>query len=420
MVIGNPPYIEHKKLKGISSELKKYYSTYSGTADLYVYFYENGIKNLREKGTLVYITSNKFIKTSYGENLRKYFTNFKINGIIDFTNVHVFEALVASCILSVSRSNNSNNNIKIAFANDSLLDFSDVTAFVDNNRFFLKQSNLSEKIWQLENETKLALKEKIESGSVTMNKTGTINIYRGVTTGFNPAFIIGDEKRKELIKEDKANKTIIKPLLQGRNIRKWNYFKTSDYLIFTRRGIRIKDYPVIKKHLQPFKEQLEPGVGRKQGSYNWYEIQDNTAYYPEFEKEKIIWGLTADKWAFAYDNENHFLPSNGYILTSQKIPVKYLLALMNSKLMEFYFGYIGIMTAGGAYTLKYETVIEFPIKIAEEIIQRQFITLVDQIIAAKKKDPRADTATLEKQIDEMVYALYGLTPDEIAIVEGSR
>lgn len=417
VVIGNPPYVEHKKLKGISSELKKYYSTYSGTADLYVYFYENGINKLCHDGTLIYITSNKFIKTSYGEKLRKYFADFNINEIIDFTDVHVFDALVSSCIFSVSKNKKSNNKVKIAFANDTVLDFPDLTGFIDRNQFFLKQDNLSEKIWQLENATRLALKEKIENCSITMDKTGTINIYRGVTTGFNPAFIIDEEKRNELIKEDKASKAIIKPLLQGRNIKKWNYIKTTDFLIFTRKGIQIKEFPAIKRHLQHFKEALKPGVGRKPGSYNWYEIQDNTAYFPEFEKEKIIWGLTADKWAFAYDNGNHFLPSNGYILTSKVIPIKYLLTLMNSKLMEFYFGFIGIMTAGGAFTLKYETVIEFPIKIVDEAIQSQFITLVDKILSAKQKDPNADTSALEKHIDEMVYALYGLTPEEIAIVE---
>jgi len=417
IVIGNPPYVEHKKLKGISSELKKHYSTYSGTADLYVYFYENGINNLREKGTLVYITSNKFIKTSYGEHLRKYFSNFNINEIIDFTEVHVFEALVSSCIFSVSKNNNSSNKIKVAFVNDSLFDFSSVDAFIDKNKFYLKQSNISGNIWQLENETKLALKKKIENGSVTMNKIDDINIYRGVTTGYNPAFIIDDEKRKELIKEDKANKTIIKPLLQGRNIRKWIYQESNDYLLQTGYNTDIKkNYPIIFEHLKQFKNELE--VRADQG-INWWNLRA-CKYYSEFEKEKIIWGLTADKWAFAYDNENHFLPSNGYILTSKVIPVKYLLALMNSKLIEFYFGFIGIMTAGGAFTLKYETVIEFPIKEVEEVIQHQFITLVDQIIAAKQKNPTADTSTLEREIDQMVYKLYGLTPEEITIVEGKR
>ena len=215
------------------------------------------------------------------------------------------------------------------------------------------------------------------------------------------------------------NEEIIKPMLQGRNIRKWVYNETSYFIIFTRRGIEIKNYPSIKRHLLNFKQQLEPGVGRKPGSYNWFEIQDNTAYYPEFEKEKIIWGLTSNKWTFAYDNDGNFLPSNGYILTSKEIPIKYLLALMNSKLMEFYFGFIGIMTAGGAYTLKYGTVVEFPIKIISEARQLSFINLVDKILTAKKSNPQADTTAIETEIDQLVYELYGLTDEEIQIVEES-
>jgi len=424
IVIGNPPYVEHKKLKGISSELKKFYTTYSGTADLYIYFYENGVQNLKKEGVLAYITSNKFFKTSYGENLRKYFMTLKINQIIDFTDVHVFEALVSSCILIVSKSDSSENNIKISFANDSLLDFADLRDFVERNKFFLKQNTLSEKIWQLENETSLVLKKKIESESITISRTGTINVYRGVTTGYNPAFIIDEEKRNELIGRDKLNEAIIKSLLQGRNIRKWTYIKTSDYLIFTRKGINIKEYPSIEDHLGSFRKELEPGVGRKAGTYNWFEIQDNTAYYPEFEKEKIIWGLTSDKWTFAYDNENNFLPSNGYILTSKEISIKYLLALLNSKLMEYYFGFIGIMTAGGAFTLKQETVSELPIKDILLIEQKPFIEIVDKIlIIIKSRDylenpaKKEEVKEYEKQIDQMVYKLYGLTEEEIKIVE---
>ncbi|MCG2715734.1 MAG: hypothetical protein L6422_05525 [Candidatus Marinimicrobia bacterium] len=132
-----------------------------------------------------------------------------------------------------------------------------------------------------------------------------------------------------------------------------------------------------------------------------------------------MWGLTADKWAFAYDNNGHFLPSNGYILTSKEIPVKYLLTLINSKLMEFYFGFIGIMTAGGAYTLKHETVAEFPIKLIDNNKQLPYINLVNQILNQKRSSPYANTNKLEKEIDQLVYQLYGLTPEEIAVVEGS-
>lgn len=446
IVIGNPPYVEHKKLKYISPLLKKNYLTYSGTADLYVYFYENGIKNLKENGILVYITSNKFLKTSYGENLRKYFTTFKINEIIDFTNVHVFEALVTSCILSISKRNNSNNKVKIAFANDSLLNFADLTGFIEDNEFFLKQSLLSETIWQLENETKLALKGKIESGSVTIGNISTISIYRGITTGYNPAFIIDDEKSKELIKEDEVNKVVIKRLLQGRNIKKWFYESNNENLLFVPWHFPLnKDastfgasenaekklkagYPSLYKHLLKFKKELADRNKDETGiRYEWYSLQRCAAsYYPEFEKEKIIWGLTANKWAFSYDKDKHFLPSNGYILTSQKVSLMYLLALMNSKLMEFYFGFIGIMTAGGAFTLKHETISELPIRIISDSNQNFFVEIVDKILDITKSDSYITDSTkqtevkeYENQIDQMVYELYDLTPEEIKIIEES-
>ena len=435
IVIGNPPYVEHKKLKGLSSQLKKFFLTYSGTADLYVYFYEKGIKILRQNGILIFITSNKFIKTRYGENLRQYFAKHRINEIIDFTDVHVFEALVASCIFSISRSDFTDNKIKIAFANDSLLNFSGVSEFIDNNCFLMSQKNLSEKIWQLENETKLALKEKIEGGSITFKKTRTINIYRGVTTGYNPAFIIDEEKRKNLIIEDKANETIIKPLLQGRNIRKWSFIKSTRSLLFIPWHFPLQDDPSITgasliaekeiknnyrslySHFKSFKEELSNRNKDETGiRYEWYALQRCAAsYYSEFEKEKIIWGLTADKWAFAYDNEKHYLPSNGYILTSKEIPIKYLLALMNSSLMEFYFKFIGIMTAGGAFTLKHETVAEFPIKLIDQKKNQPFIKLVDQILSLKKSGKY--TQKLEDQIDLMVYKLYELSYEEVRIVD---
>jgi adenine-specific DNA-methyltransferase len=414
VVIGNPPYVEAKKLKDVSQILRKYYTTYSGTADLYVYFYENGIRLLRPNGNLVFITSNKFVKTSYGENLRKYLISIKINEIIDFTDVHVFEALVASCIFSLRKEKVIGNEITIAFANDSLTDFGDLLSFVEKNKFMLLQDNLTEKIWQLEDETKLSLKRKIEEGSVTILQTGSISVYRGVTTGYNPAFIIDAEKREELIRADRANSRIIKPMLQGRNIRKWIYNSSFEYLLQTGFNISIdKEYPIIYNHLCLFKDQLE--IRADQG-LNWWNLR-SCKYYSEFEKEKIIWGLTSDKWTFAYDNAGNYLPSNGYILTSKQIPIKFLIALLNSKLMEFYFSFIGIMTAGGAYTLKYETVVEFPIKLIANENQLPFITLVDQILSAKTADPTADTTALENRIDELVYKLYDLTYEEVKVID---
>lgn len=142
-------------------------------------------------------------------------------------------------------------------------------------------------------------------------------------------------------------------------------------------------------------------------------------YYPEFEKpEKIIWGLTANKWAFAYDKKQHYLPSNGYILTSVDIPIKYLLGWLNSKLMHHYFGYIGVMTAGGAYTLKAATISALPFKMPNDFTP--IVELVDAILQAKAENVDADTSENETAIDNLVYELYGLSEAEIKIVESEQ
>ena len=127
--------------------------------------------------------------------------------------------------------------------------------------------------------------------------------------------------------------------------------------------------------------------------------------------------MTADKWAFAYDDKQHYLPSNGYMLTSDELSVKYLLGILNSHLLQFYFSFIGIMTAGGAYTLKAATIEALPIPLATPQQQFPIIALVNRILSLKKADSMADTTPLETKIDNLVYQLYGLTSEEIAVVE---
>jgi hypothetical protein len=444
VVIANPPYVEHKKLKSVSHLFKGQYLTYSGTTDLYVYFYERGLDLLRSKGVLTFISSNKFTKTSYGAGLRYLLAQQKIQQIIDFTKIHIFEALVASCILIASK-DKCNKELIFSSADDTIADFIDLSDFIRKHQIKIKSKGLNQEIWQLEDTKKLILKSKIEEGSKNLGDLETINIFRGVTTGCNEAFVIDNSLRIKLIKENMKNIEVVKPLLQGRHIKKWTYQSDNEFLLFIHWHFPLhtdteisgaskkaeqefkSKYPSIYKHLLSFKEHLENRNREETGKrYEWYSLQRCAAsYYPEFEKEKVIWGLTADKWAFAYDNKGHYLPSNGYILTSVEIPIKYLLALMNSKLMEFYFHFIGIMTAGGAYTLKHETIGAFPIKEIPLSDQQPFVTLVDRILAITKDEDylqnpekQAKVKAREREIDQLVYKLYGLTEEEIRIVEG--
>jgi len=443
IVIANPPYIEHKKLKYISAVLRTNFAVYAGSADLYVYFYEKGLELLKNDGILTFISSNKFIKTSYGEKLRELLASNAIQHIIDFTKVHVFSALVASCIVIVAKCR-SMTIVPITFVEDSLTDFAKLPDFVKTHCLDIKSESLGKDIWQLEDTEKLALKSKVESQTKVLGDIEGVNIYRGVTTGCNDAFVIDAMTRKSFIAADSENSATIKSLLQGRNIKKWYYTSNSEYLLFipwhfplhndaniggasTKAEMEFrKNFPIIYEHLSRFKKILKSRNEEETGiRYEWYALQRCAAsYYQEFEKEKIIWGLTADKWAFAFDDKKHYLPSNGYILTSEKIPLKYLLALLNSKLMQFYFGFIGIMTAGGAYTLKHETIRELPIKDISTKEQQPFINHADKILAIaqspdyfENKSKQSEVKELEAQIDQMVYKLYDLTPEEIAIIE---
>jgi hypothetical protein len=436
VVIGNPPYVEHKKLKEMSNKLSATYDVYSGTADLYIYFFEKGLRILADGGLLTFISSNKYFKTRYGTQLRGYLSRYDIQQIIDFNDIKVFDALVASCITQVRKATPS-NGLLVCIADDELKRFPDLDDYVAHKHFRIKSSTLTSEIWQWGKQDKLLLKSKIEKAGKPLSSFSSIGIYRGVTTGYNPAFVVDDITRQELVREDRSNREVIKPLLQGRHIRRWNYVRAHEFLLFVpwhfplhedsgisgssekaEKAFRAQ-HPVLYKHLSRFKKGLsERNVDETGVRYEWYALQRCAAsYHREFEKEKIIWGLTADKWAFAYDTEGHYLPSNGYILTSGQEPVKYILAIMNSKVMEYYFGFIGIMTAGGAFTLKHETIAAFPLVEPPEKSQKPIIALVDEILAAKKRDAGADVSALEREIDELVYALYGLTPEEIKLVE---
>jgi len=404
IVIANPPFVEHKKLKQYSAIYKRQYETYSGTADLYVYFYEKGIKLLNPHGVLTFISSNKFLRTSYGENLREFLTKRKIEQIIDFTDVHVFEALVASCIVITSE-NKQRNKVLVSFANDELTNFGNLSEFIAGHKLLIEQKVLGKDIWQLESDDKLYVKSVIESKGKFISSIKSITINRGITTGYNPAFIITKDEKKEIVKEDDSAKKLIYPVLQGRDIRKWAFYPSENYIINTFFDLNIpKNFPSIYSHLKIHKDSL---IARSDQGKNWYNLRACT-YYQDFEKEKIIWGLTADKWAFAYDNQKHYLPSNGYILTSTDIDVKYLLALLNSRLLQFYFSFIGIMTAGGAYTLKHETIREMPIVVGTEKSRQPFIALVDFILSIyESENSDNDIITdFEKVLNGCVYELY--------------
>ncbi len=420
VVIGNPPYVEAKKLKEIAVNLRDY-EVYSGTADLSSYFFEKGTKLCCEKGHLCYINTNKFFNTGYGKKVRQYLLNKNLKQILNFEQVEVFEGILVSSVIVLLQNTKSQKDSLIYTGFYKLKNKVFRQEFLNVNKLVkpYQKKYLTEDEWSFADESELMLKERIEAISDDLINFEGVQVYRGITTGYNPAFIIDSDKKKDLISSNRNNSTLIHPLLQGRNIRKWSYLDNDEYIIFTKQSVDIENYPEVKEYLFEFYSELKPRnnnekIGRKPGSYKWYEIQDNTAYYAEFEQsEKIIWGLTADKWAFAYDDQQHYLPSNGYILTSTIVSVKFLLGLLNSNVLKFYFKFIGIMTAGGAYTLKHGTIKKLPIPIEGK--ENSIETVVNEILERKKNNESIDL--LEVKLNIEVYKIYKLNYQEVLIID---
>lgn len=272
-IIGNPPYIQLQKMGADGTFLEKMnFETYTKTGDIYSLFYELGFNILREKGLLTFITSNKWMRAAYGESLRKYFIE-KTNPILllDFGGVQVFDsATVDTNIFIGSKSNYKNPTNACRLNKDFNPEFFE--DFVKSNStptYFKNES------WVVLSSIENRIKEKIEKIGTPL-KEWDIQINYGIKTGYNEAFIIDGKKREELIKEDPKSVEIIRPILRGRDIKKYSYDFADLWLINTHNGVKEKeikpvnvdDYPAIKNHLNNYLLQLKSRQDKGDTIYN--------------------------------------------------------------------------------------------------------------------------------------------------------
>jgi hypothetical protein len=242
---------------------------------------------------------------------------------------------------------------------------------------------------------------------------GKINY--GVKTGLNSAFIIDSETRRTLIAKDRKSSELLKPLAVGDDVRRWNIGFKDRWLIFTRRGIDINSYPAIKSHLAPWRDKLEPKpktwpagkewVGRKPGSYKWYEIQDEVAYFELFHKAKIVFPDIAKESRFAFDTTKAYLLNTTYFISSGDL---FLLGVLNSTPMWEYckerLTVLGDAEKGGRLWFFRQFVENLPIPNASSDDREQIARLVKECLSAKGIGCEAE----EKEIDQHVLSLYGL------------
>ncbi len=429
VVIGNPPYVEHKKLKHIASKLKPHYEVYTGSSDLSVYFFEAAFNVLQENGTLCYISTNKFFNTGYGRALRSYLTQRNINQIINFEQVEVFKGVLVSSVVYLSENSSTlkdNSFTYYEFHNEPNWKTAFKEKLRERERIY-KQSTLSDAEWVFLKGNEASIKNKIEQAGISLKDIVDVEIKRGVTTGYDPAFVV----EKDVMLELKGD--ILKPLILGRDIKKYKKEYKDRFLINSHNGQKgfakridvEKDYPNIYSYLVRIDNESGGKVSnRTDKGYHWTNLR-NCAFLDLFEKQKIVWPLTADQWGYAIDNDCHYLTSGGFFLVSEKFSIRTLLVILNSKVLEFYFKFIGVMTAGGAFTLKKATIELLPIAKPESNlpfeIMADYMTFINSLGKYDNINPHVPNSYIaqlfEEVIDAMVMELYFKEDFEKASIE---
>lgn len=397
VVIGNPPYVQLQANGGDLANIyeKQGFETFTRTGDIYALFYENGIKLLRTKGVLSFITSNKWMRAAYGEKLRAFFAKKNPLILIDL-GPNVFEtATVDTNILLVQNAKNQDTLLGITLHNHKDL----------NSKKEYSEMIISSETWTILTPEILEIKNKIESVGIPL-KGWPIEINRGILTGLNEAFIISTSEKDELIKRDSKNSEILKPILRGKDVDRYKEDWSDLWLINTHNGLRgslkrivIDDYPIIKKRLDEYKPQLSKRLDQGDTPYNLR----NCAYLEEFQKPKIIYQEMVQQSCFYYDKLGYFYCNDtARIITGEHL--EYLTALLNSKL--FFFA-VKVYYGGGALgstgiRMKHTFFEKFPANLPSKKSNLSFFTNLIQF----SKETFRNSIVFENVVDGIVFNLY--------------
>ncbi|WRF08522.1 class I SAM-dependent DNA methyltransferase [Helicobacter pylori] len=433
-IIGNPPYIRQEQIKDLKPLLQKQYQDfYNSTADIYTYFFALAYHLLKEKGFNAFITSNKYARAKYGAKLREWLLKkTTLVSYMELNALKVFEsATVDTSIMSFTKQTPPKESVFKYYEPTE----NDKENLKSTPYLSMKQNALSTESFIFANATLLDLRDKMENIGTPL-KDWDIQIYRGILTGANEAFIITTEKREEILnacktkEERERTEALIKPILRGKDIKRYSYEWAHLWVINTHNGytsalkskippIDIEKYPATKAHLDAHWDTIATRCDQGDTPYHLR----NCAYLEDFEKEKIVYPcIMAKEPCFVYEEKGFYAPAPANIITGDKMEIKYITALLNSKCI--YFAMRKFYMGGGIEgELKTNNLEKIPIPKITEKNQELADKITDcakQILALKEKDPKANTQKLEKEIDALVYQLYNLTDEEIKIIENGQ
>lgn len=421
IVIANPPYVRHEDIKDLTPVLKSeyHYECAASRADLYVFFYERSVKLLKPQGVLSFITSNKWYRAKYGENLRLFMaSHMRLNSIIDFGDEAVFTALAYPTIVIATRREQPLNP---APASDQVraLNWSQehpVEQFpvvFQQEAFDVPQSELKKQGWQLEPQSQRQLLARIRSAGTPLGEYVQGRFYYGIKTGLNEAFVIDGATRQRLIAEDPKSAELIKPYLRGRDVKRWKVEWADLYLIAFPFGFheQLSEYPAILKHLSQFEDALRKRGqctssrgGKSEGQHHWLELDNNPkeSYLAEFEKPKILVPAIEDGVEYAPDLEGFYGNDKTSIIVTEEW--RYVLGVLNSSLSWWITRQTFSGKQGGFYEFKPMYVSNFPIPSGTSTQKALMSSVVDAVLGTR--DQR-----YEQLINGLVFELF--FPEEL-------
>ena len=416
IVIGNPPYVQLQKSISAKEKLGDQYKdlgfdTYTKSGDLYCLFYEKGFRLLRKSGALSYITSNKWMKSSYGKLLRKYLSrNANPQLLIDFGLEKVFDtATVDTNILMVSKEKNKGNT-KTCQGRKGCV--SHLSEFVSKN--YVMDQYMDDSSWVTANPMEKRIKETINSVGVELGKWNII-VNRGILTGFNDAFYISGNVKKDLVKEDPKSAELIHPIIRGKDIQRYRVDFADLYVINTHNGMKskkiprvdVREYPAIKKHLDNYYDKLVPRYDQGDTPYNLR----NCKFLDEFKKKKIAYRQISEAMDACLLDEDCYVNDKCYFVTGEHLV--YLLCIFNSSLFNKIILKDANITGGKGSAFLEKIKVPVPSKETEE----EFLRLYEELQRCITRN--IDISEIDQRINNLVYGLYGLSDEEIRFLNTS-
>lgn len=427
ILVGNPPYISVERFAGtlIQTKWQETFTTYAARGDVYCFFYERGIDLLRKDGTLIYITSNKWMRAGYGKKLRELFIKkVRIDEILDFGGVLVFNsATVDTCTLRLSKDAPKktfpSSYMRSTFAFDCSL-----AEFAESNSSTFKLPSDASQSWAVLSSARQAIREQVSSQGVPIGRWN-VQIGYGIKSGLNEAFYLSAEQRERLIKEDSASEELIVKLIRGREVERYKIDWEDTYQLIVKFGAHeyLEDrYPAIYRHLRQFEEQLKArgqcqysrsraatNSGAFPGQHHWLELDNNPTddYLNLFREPKIIYPIITKWLGFYFDEtDNYFTNDKAFIINSHGDSLEYLTAFFNSTVFRCCF--IDDFPTQGEDRRELRKIFfdKIPVKKPTAAQETLFEKLVPMVQSTKRIGEDAAAVFLEDLIDACVMECY--------------